>query len=300
MALVPNSLRIAPVVLALAACGSPGDDTLPDAGADASIDSPPGCTRPALDDPSLEAYVTGVVGQLADSPRFLTTDRNAARTYLMGELSAQGWQPSLHAYATGANVIATIPATMGSGKTIVVGAHFDTVSGSPGANDNASGTAVVLALGRYLKDTPCRTAPVVIALFDQEEQGLTGSRAYALTLTPSNVRAVHTIDQVAWDQDGDSRFELERPTPTLDAEWRAAAAVVGVPVTSTTTQGTDHEAFRDRGFAAVGLTEEYVGGDTSPARHTASDTPQSIAPYTDYLVLAAKLTAQVVLSEVSP
>lgn len=50
----------------------------------------------------------------------------------------------------------------------------------------------------------------------------------------------------------------------------------------------------------MGLTEEYVGGDTSPERHAASDTPASIAPYLDYLVLAAKLTGQVVLTEVTP
>jgi Zn-dependent M28 family amino/carboxypeptidase len=294
-------------VLALAAaCGSPSgdDDQLgPDAGmVDGSMngDAPPGCTRPSLDDPALKQYVTDVVAQLAAAPRYLTTERSAARTYLMGQLSAQGWQPQLHTYNTGANVVATVPATMGTGKMIVLGAHFDSYMGSPGANDNASGVAVVLAVGRYLKNTPCRTAPVVLALFDQEEAGLFGARAYAQTLTASNVRAVHTIDQVAWDGDGDRRFELELPTATLETEWKAAAMTVGVPVTKTTTSGTDHEAFRDLGFAAVGLTEEYVGGDTSPKRHTAGDTPSSIEPYLDYLVLASKLTGQVILNEVSP
>ena len=63
---------------------------------------------------------------------------------------------------------------------------------------------------------------------------------------------------------------------------------------------SDHEAFRDRGFAAVGLTEEFVGGDSSPLRHTAGDTAMSVAPFNGYLVSAAKLTAQVVLEEVSP
>jgi Zn-dependent M28 family amino/carboxypeptidase len=142
--------------------------------------------------------------------------------------------------------------TASSGKMIVIGAHFDTVTNSPGANDNASGSAVVLAVARYLKDTPCCTAPVAIVFFDQEEAGLFGSRAYATTLRPANVKAVHTIDQVAWDQDGDLRFELELPTPTLEAEWRAATAV-GAKVTATTTGRTDHESFRDRGFAAVAL-----------------------------------------------
>lgn len=201
-------------------------------------------------------------------------------------------------YAGGANLIADIPATMGSGKRIVVGAHFDTVANSPGANDNASGVAVVLAVARFLADVPCRTAPVTIAMFDQEEIGLFGSRAFAQTLAVADVRAVHTIDQVAWDDDGDRVFELELPTAALEAEWRAAATIVGVPLTRTTTSGTDHESFRDRGFAAMGLTEEFVGGDTSPHRHQPTDTAATVD--VDYLVLAAQLTAQVILDEVAP
>jgi len=288
------------LAMVLSACGEPSEGDDVDAGIDGRVDAPPGCTRPELDAPWLRTLLTDSVGQQTVTPRYLPTERNAARTYLSGQLVAMGWTAQTHTYANGANVLANIPATMGSGKTIVVGAHFDTVSGSPGANDNASGVAVVLAIARYLKDTPCRTSPVIVAFFDQEELGLFGSRAYAQTLTPSNVLAVHTIDQVAWDADGDKRFELELPTPVLEAEWQAAAAVVGVPVTTTTTSGTDHQAFRDRGFAAVGLTEEYVGGDTSPFRHTPNDTRASIDPYVDYLVLAAKLTAQVILEEVSP
>jgi Zn-dependent M28 family amino/carboxypeptidase len=238
------------------------------------------------------------VTELTAAPRATNTQRTAARTYLSNQLTSLGWAAQLHTYTTGANVHATIPATMGSGAEIIVGAHFDTVVGSPGANDNASGVAVVLAVARYLGETPCRTAPVTIVLFDGEENGLLGSRAFALTRTAASVRAVHTIDQVAWDQDDDLRFELELPTPTLEAEYRAAAAFVGALVMTTTTQGTDHEAFRDRAFEAIGLTEEYVGGDTSPHRHAPGDTDATID--VPYLVLAAKLTAQVILAQVAP
>lgn len=284
----------------LVACGEPSNADDVDAGADGHPDAPPGCDRPDLDGAWLRSLLTDSVGQLAQAPRYLPTERTAARTYLSNQLSSMGWTPQRQSYPNGENVFATIPATMGSGKTIVVGAHFDTVSGSPGANDNASGVAVVLAVARYLKDTTCRTSPVIVVFFDQEELGLFGSRAYAMSLAPTDVLAVHTIDQVAWDSDGDKHFELELPTPALEAEWKAAATVVGVTAVTTTTSGTDHKSFRDRGFAAIGLTEEYVGGDTSPFRHTPNDTSASIAPYVDYLVLAAKLTGQVVLDEVSP
>ena len=291
-------MKLAWPLLALAACGEPMGS--PDAGVDGpgNPDAPPGCTRPALDAPWLQTQLTSWVGGLAAAPRATATQRTSARIYLMDQLSAIGWTAQLHMYTTGANVYVTIPATMGTDKEIILGAHFDTVTASPGANDNASGVAVVLAVARYLTEVPCRTAPVTLVLFDGEENGLVGSRAYALTKIVGNVRAVHTIDQVAWDQDNDLRFELELPTTALEAEYRAAAQVVGALVTTTTTQGTDHEAFRDRGFEAIGLTEEYVGGDTSPYRHTPQDTVSTVD--TPYLVLAAKLTAQVIIDEVAP
>jgi Zn-dependent M28 family amino/carboxypeptidase len=267
----------------------------PDGGDD--VDAPPGCTRPSLDDASYATLLSNAISQLP-APRATTAQRNAARTFLTTKLTEQQWAPQLHTYPSGANVIATIPSTMGDGPGIVLGAHFDTVSNSPGANDNASGTVVVLAVAAILADVPCRTAPVTIAFFDEEEVGLFGSRAFALTLSPANIRAVHTIDQVAFDSDNDKRFEIESPTAALESEWRAAAAVIGVPVTVVPTEGTDHEAFRDRGFAAVGLTEEFVGGDTSPDRHLPSDTVANVD--IDYLTLAMKLTAQVVIEQISP
>lgn len=272
----------------LAACGD--DAMMPDGSlADA------GCEVPALDQPWLASSLADWVGGLAAAPRATFTEREAARTYLAQQLTAMGWTPQTHAYNNGANVYATIPATNGSEKQIVIGAHFDTVMNSPGANDNASGVAVVLAVARYLKESPCRRAPVIVAFFDQEELGLFGARAFAMMLDPASTRAVHTIDQVAWDSDDDRRFELELPTPTLEAEWRAAADVLGVTVTTTTTTGTDHQAFRDRGFAAIGLTEEYVGGDTSPFRHQTTDTASTVKA--SYLVDAARLAARVVLGE---
>jgi len=254
----------------------------------------PGCEQPALDQPWLASSLTSWVGGLAVAPRSTVTERDTARAYLAQQLTMMGWTPQTHQYNNGANLYATIPATMGSEKQIVVGAHFDTVANSPGANDNASGVAVVLAVARYLKDAPCRKAPVIIAFFDQEELGLFGARAFAMMLDPTRTRAVHTIDQVSWDSDNDKRYELELPTTALEAEWRAAAAIVGVPLDTTSTTGTDHQAFRDRGFAAIGLTEEYVGGDTSPFRHQSGDTPSTVKA--SYLIDAAKLSARVVLS----
>ena len=285
-------------LVCVVACTGGDPATPPDGG---TIDARPGCEPPALDAPWLAGQLATWVAGITAAPRATVTEREAARTYLADQLAAIGWTPALHSYATGANVHATIPATMPEGASappILVGAHFDSVMGSPGANDNASGVAVVLAVARYLKDTPCRSAPVIVVFFDQEEVGLLGARAFALTLDPASTRAVHTIDQVAWDGDADRTFELELPAAALEAEWRAAAMGLGATLLTTTTGGTDHEAFRDRGFAAMGLTEEYVGGDTSPFRHQGGDTAATVDA--DYLALAARLTARVILGEVAP
>jgi Zn-dependent M28 family amino/carboxypeptidase len=293
-------------IAALAVLGAcPADDSTatPDGGmttGDGDMTTGDGsmCGKPALEQPWLRGLLSGAVNSLAAAPRETNTQRQTARTYLQSQLTQIGWAPMLNSYPSGANVYATIPATTGSTKRIIVGAHFDTVSGSPGANDNATGTAAVLALARYLKDMPCRKAAVTVVLFDEEEAGLFGARAYSATLPATGVIAVHTVDQIGWDNDNDHRFELELPTTALENEYRAAAAVVGVPVTTTSTQGTDHQAFREDGFAAIGLTEEYVGNDTSPYRHKATDTASTVN--VDYLVLGTKLVAQVIMTELTP
>lgn len=286
---------------ALVACG--GDDAMmtgPDAGAtgDGALgDSGDNCTTPSLDAPWLANLLADAVTGLTAAPRYQLTERQAARAFLQDQLADMGWTPQLHGYNTGANVYATIPATTGETKQILVGAHYDTVANSPGANDNATGCAAVLAVARYLEDMTCRRYAVTVAFFDQEETGLFGSRAFANTLSPANVIAVHTVDQIGWDSDNDRRFELELPTQALEAEYRAAAAIVGVPVAVTSTQGTDHQAFREKGFAAIGLTEEYVANDTSPHRHLTTDTAATVKQ--SYLQLGTKLVAQVVMTELA-
>lgn len=59
--------------------------------------------------------------------------------------------------------------------TLVIGAHLDTVQGSPGADDNASGVAVVLEVARLL-GALAEPPPVTLMIFDMEELGLIGSR----------------------------------------------------------------------------------------------------------------------------
>ncbi|MBD0310434.1 MAG: M20/M25/M40 family metallo-hydrolase [Microcoleus sp. T1-bin1] len=61
---------------------------------------------------------------------------------------------------------------------IVIGAHYDTVPGTPGADDNATGVAVLLELARDIASAPLKY-PVQLVAFDMEEYGCLGSSHHA-------------------------------------------------------------------------------------------------------------------------
>jgi len=83
------------------------------------------------------------------------------------------------------NVVATrYPDCLGEGKELsplLIGAHYDTVSGSPGADDNASGLIVLLEVASQLRAQPL-TRPVWLVAFCLEEQDRLGSQAFASRL----------------------------------------------------------------------------------------------------------------------
>lgn len=62
-------------------------------------------------------------------------------------------------------------------EVFVVGAHYDAVPGSPGADDNGTGVAAVMELARVLKDTPMKRT-VRLMFFTAEEAGCVGSNQY--------------------------------------------------------------------------------------------------------------------------
>jgi len=61
---------------------------------------------------------------------------------------------------------------------LLIGAHYDTVPGSPGADDNGTGVAVLLELARFFAKNKTKF-PIRLVAFDLEEYGLVGSTAYA-------------------------------------------------------------------------------------------------------------------------
>lgn len=295
-------------VAAGAACGSGG--SAPGGGADAGADGGAdagGCDLDAPRPPWLEAYQSEAVARLSGAAeiapgaslpdRATAANRELARQYLEAELASFGLEPERHDYGTGVNVYARLPATDAAGRPAqLFGAHFDSVPESPGANDNATGVTAVLAAARFAAELPCRRADLVFAFFDEEEIGLVGSDAMAADLVAGelgwSVAAVHSVDQLGWDGDGDRRVELERPADELAALYAGAAEVAGVEVVVTDTGATDHVSFRSRGIPAVGVTEEFAGGDTTPHYHQSTDVAGTVDGA--YLAAATALVLEVI------
>jgi Zn-dependent M28 family amino/carboxypeptidase len=104
---------------------------------------------------------------------------NEAADYLTTRLSGLGYPVEAQEFTygrwTASNILATKTAALDT--VIVIGAHYDAVRGTPGADDNASGTASVLLLAKMLKDIPTRHT-ISFQLYAGEEQQLIGSKFY--------------------------------------------------------------------------------------------------------------------------
>ncbi len=109
----------------------------------------------------------------------------AAASYIEAELASIGYQPKNQDFMLEAhklrNVEAILPGTKYPEKILVLGAHYDTVPGTPGADDNASGIAAMLELARYFRDKPQPITLRFVAFSNEEtyHYSTMGSYAYA-------------------------------------------------------------------------------------------------------------------------
>jgi Zn-dependent M28 family amino/carboxypeptidase len=102
------------------------------------------------------------------------------KRYIVRELAHWG-KVDLHTFdhlgMTHENLILNLAGQQDQGL-ILIGAHYDTVPGSPGADDNGTAIAVLLEIARFFSVKPARR-PVRLVAFDLEERRQSGSRAYA-------------------------------------------------------------------------------------------------------------------------
>lgn len=119
----------------------------------------------------------------------------AAADYFQSQLKQAGYAVTEQTYLVQGhqvrNLEVRLPGTDSAGKTVVVGAHYDSVAGAPGADDNASGAAGVLELARLLQGSTHRKT-IRLVLFVNEEPPFfqtesMGSLVYARQLTTEHV-----------------------------------------------------------------------------------------------------------------
>ena len=145
------------------------------------------------------------VEALAQRPRVPGTRAHAgAAAYVLEALERYGYECSVDRGEGGDNVVAAHGDP--SAPLVLVGAHYDSVEGSPGADDNASGVAALLEIARAFAGSPPALAAndprvhVQFVAFDKEELGLLGSRAHcrALRARGANVVAMMSLEMLGF------------------------------------------------------------------------------------------------------
>lgn len=233
--------------------------------------------------------------QVALGPRPSGSPANAEQTRMLRSALSEAGAENVRVQTPLRNVIATIPGT--EPGYIVIGAHHDTkdaIPGFVGANDGASGVAVVLELARALPK-PFPGPSIAVALFDGEEargsrpfevDGTRGSDQYVEHAAEGRrVHGVPPLDEieamVLFDMVGDCdlRVPMEANSdPALYDAFAAAAPEVfdgrTIPISD------DHVPFLDRGIPAVDLIDFTYGPGGSPGEwwHTPEDTLEKVCP----------------------
>jgi aminopeptidase YwaD len=143
------------------------------------------------------------------------------------------------------NVVAEKPGTAGDGSVVVLGAHYDTVPNTQGANDNGSGVTVLMTIAREVADTSYPFALRFIA-FGSEEVGLFGSRHYVDTLSPDEVAEI--VAMLNFDVPGSGEivqvigsFDLANKALAY-ADANDIAVMRGSPLEGA---GSDHQPFKN-------------------------------------------------------
>jgi len=188
---------------------------------------------------------------------------------------------------TAENVVVTVPGETLPAEKVLLTAHLDAWPGSPGADDNASGSAALLeALRLFQLYRFERTIEFI--WFTGEEQGIQGSLAYAEDHPLDDVVAVVNIDMIAYDSDADRCAEIN--VGALPESQRIGEALIEsidrYDLELTYDYVIENPAFSDQvsfwraGVGAVLLLQNFQdqadqsgchGVDRNPAAHSRND-----------------------------
>src|SRR2546422_4314381 len=149
-----------------------------------------------------------------------------AEDYLTEQFTHLGLEVSTHSFkalgGTYHNVIATLPPLVAArpAPPLIIAAHYDTVEGSPGADDNASALAVMLEIARNLRAVPM-TRSVRFIAFCLEEENLLGSLAYVSSLQAAHEEICGAIVMECVAYARTEEGSQQKPPTGRGASWRA-------------------------------------------------------------------------------
>ena len=169
--------------------------------------------RPAkTQDPAIEAILREVSSENLEAlvkllafPRHYVSNQRAnrkARDLLLKHARAMGYAPVLQGSFD--NIVMTSRDAT-DGPCLLLGAHYNSVPDSPGADDNASAVAVCLECARLIRKHDL--GPAMIVLFNREEDGLLGSSEFVAELAEEDVwriKEAHIFEMVGY-RDPNSR-----------------------------------------------------------------------------------------------
>jgi Zn-dependent M28 family amino/carboxypeptidase len=259
----------------------------------------------------LMRHVQGLSGRIGERNLFRTGSLDAAARYLREILEGHGLAVETQEFEVEKTKVVNLESALEGGtlrdEIVVVGAHYDSVLGSPGANDNATGAAAILELARLLRhERPRRTLRLVLFVNEEPPYYLgdaMGSRRYAKRCRArgERVAAMLSLETIGCytDEPGSQAYPFPfgllypstgnfigfvgnlgswalvrrcvrsfRRHTAFPSEWLAA------PGWTPGVGWSDHSSFWEQGYPAVMVT------DTALFRygpyHTSEDTPEKI------------------------
>ncbi len=229
-----------------------------------------------------EAMVLGYLENLtAFGPRVTSSpDCDDAGKYIYNEFKNMGLDVRYQNWSShaqhGSNIEATINGINSSSDEIfIICGHYDSVSQSPGADDNGAGTTAVLSAAKIMSKYSFNHT-IRFVTFSGEEQGLYGSKAYAEEASENddNIIAAINMDMMGYSKDVDDKvkvyyndyFEwLMDFTITVSQQYNQYIHMEPVP--SGASGGSDHISFWNEGYNAI-FFFEY---EWNPYYHTSGD-----------------------------
>jgi len=256
----------------------------------------------------LQHHVAELAGTIGERNVSRPRAYAAAASYIENAFAAAGYGPERQSFDAEGVACANIEAEVrGGNEIVVIGAHYDSVIGAPGADDNASGVAAVLAMARAFSGSKPRRTLRFVAFANEEPPwfgtDLMGSYRYARRCRERSERVIGmlSLETIAYFSDAvgsqtyPAMLEYFYPTTAnfiafasnLQSGWllrrclsafRRKATIpsqgAALPERVPGIGWSDQWAFWRFGYRAVMVTDTALF--RNPNYHTVTDTPETL------------------------